>query len=879
MEESEQIVQTESGKYSPFTESEKAIIKTRFSDFEKDVFDTLALYATEIVKTDEKDKNVNIISISEKPKFIIGDDLYNYLKLSKKDRPTELKKLISSLVPEKSKGKVDVKLQVPVTNTVNQRTKEYDAFNDSVDKDAKCESMLKSEYIEFIGIGFLYLLNKNHSTMNKKQSYSIIIGAEKFLKFCLKCSQSQNQELKSDKPDKSNKPKPKQNQSSQSNLVCKSAFPPEVSVSISSTLITDLEKAIKEKKKIDFDVIKIYNSYPELMIFTEYDKYISRSVNLRAHQIMLIDEYAKNYNNKLACIYTAPIGSGKTTSIYGLISVLKAMNSLNKNTDDSIIFACKNRSVILQVAQICFVMGVEFGIGYSNKSSPSGYSISIHDRMSKKEFPLMIIAEPDVAYKILTDKSIKSVAERFTLFHDESTIGAEDAQSKELIDNMRLLTVCPNKTIISSGTFPELSALPVLDNLFKARNMRVVKITSTDVPITCDIYDFNGLHITPLVACQTSSDIKTLLARIETSASLSKMLSLQTGYNLWKKLSENKIDVGVYNFNTFFGDVDNFNTRSVVSYVKSLINILEKANDQIIASVCSSLSELGQSIKIDSQTLGAFKSSALFYGVTLIVNEEPLKFAQNTFNTNINTVKAYLAKLNISDISALLSKYEKFKISQDKQISLMDEKNRDYSLSSVTNYVKNSLHIPNSVHLGSNFSKDTILEPSYEYLTESIDDNLLFLLMVGVGVVFSLENLGESARKSMRTYRDVVLNMASNRKLAYIVSDKSISYGANYPIDNVVIDYSTDLSIQTVFQTIGRAGRIGKSWRAKAYLASKTAEQLKSFIRTDKDQTEIQNINTALSSLEKELKGGFLNKYDLYVDMYASNKAMYLNLK
>lgn len=74
--------------------------------------------------------------------------------------------------------------------------------------------------------------------------------------------------------------------------------------------------------------------------------------------------------------------------------------------------------------------------------------------------------------------------------------------------------------------------------------------------------------------------------------------------------------------------------------------------------------------------------------------------------------------------------------------------------------------------------------------------------------------------------------MASSKQLAFLVSDDTVCYGANYPFSHVVVEDSVAErhSIGTVFQLLGRAGRVGSSWVAYGHIGSKTATRIKNYI-------------------------------------------------
>lgn len=62
--------------------------------------------------------------------------------------------------------------------------------------------------------------------------------------------------------------------------------------------------------------------------------------------------------------------------------------------------------------------------------------------------------------------------------------------------------------------------------------------------------------------------------------------------------------------------------------------------------------------------------------------------------------------------------------------------------------------------------------------------------------------------------------MASMSQLAFIISDKSLINGVNFPISNVILldDLASSLELNEIFQLVGRAGRVGRSWTARAYI-------------------------------------------------------------
>jgi hypothetical protein len=101
-------------------------------------------------------------------------------------------------------------------------------------------------------------------------------------------------------------------------------------------------------------------------------------------------------------------------------------------------------------------------------------------------------------------------------------------------------------------------------------------------------------------------------------------------------------------------------------------------------------------------------------------------------------------------------------------------------------------------------------------------------------------------------YTDLVLEMLSERQLAFIITDESFCYGANYQISNVIIndDLADNHSINTILQLIGRTSRIGKSWAGKVYLDTNTKKRLLEFFDAPNidSSNEGKNITTAFNS-------------------------------
>ena len=102
------------------------------------------------------------------------------------------------------------------------------------------------------------------------------------------------------------------------------------------------------------------------------------------------------------------------------------------------------------------------------------------------------------------------------------------------------------------------------------------------------------------------------------------------------------------------------------------------------------------------------------------------------------------------------------------------------------------------------------------------------MLLSGIGVYCKTTELNDK-------YLSVVSELASAGKLAFLISDSSISYGTNYPISVINIDHGLTKTetINTIFQLFNRAGRIGKSWFANIYIENNFINRLSRVLLSD----------------------------------------------
>ena len=243
----------------------------------------------------------------------------------------------------------------------------------------------------------------------------------------------------------------------------------------------------------------------------------------------------------------------------------------------------------------------------------------------------------------------------------------------------------------------------------------------------------------------------------------------------------------------------------------------------------------------------ATKKAYMFTGGCLIATPNPIEFARKAFGHFVakismkNLLKDFEKQREVYE--AELRKFEEIKNDEERLKKRSQYENENMPKILFPEYMKINL----KAHLMkySNLEKPELVGYRKDFLLEklvlNIEEDLNLMLFSGVGVF-------ESDRIFNEEYNKTIRNKAKFGELAYLISNKDILYGANYPLNNVIIDdsFANVYSINTIFQTMGRAGRIGQAWKSNCYIGQKIKKKLNEFIREshkpDFISIEAQNI-------------------------------------
>lgn len=721
---------------------------------------------------------------------------------------------------------------------------------------------------------------------------------------------------------------------------------------VSETMIEDLEQWLNELiTEYDFDGFKVYDIAPRLFVYTNYDQYIPyRGVKPRKNQVDLINSLRNNIinnpNDGILIILKAMIGSGKTYSVVAIINLLRTIREKlkhqgNKNLPE-LIFCCNLQSVKNQVSNIAYNAGIKFGVAYMRYDS---VRIVNHYTCKLNSDRELIICSPNVAEKLLSDDFERMKKEKsdnkYWLFLDEPTIGADQFGSDSLKKNVSVMMNMPKYTILSSATMPEFNYINGLIELHKKKfpNVHLDTIYSNEIQIGCDVKSHNNEMILPHLGCKNNIDLKNTIEIIEQNPFLGRMYTYKVVRQLWNDLSKHTKNVP--NLKEMFKDVNNLSSDKVRLEAMNMLKTLSTLDDDIIEELCSmhfieklknlSFDDIEETNKsqivfgddtediensdVKYECLGTYQAYR-FPNMSLIATQDPIGFCIKNFDSLLvklrengiessgriiekykKEIKDYekihekiIEKMqkyngaNTSDINyALKSNMNDFKDNfQSKRRDVMDvyddkvnraevsgkifvDENSSLQVQQLEQFRKPSIKFPSWAQINTfdhikMFAKShlkkinpRLIRSNYpvEYLPldVSVPDEVMLLLMCGVGIYSPSNKLLDDK------YTKFILEMASGGTLSYLVADDAICYGTNYPINRVFVtdEFAKSHSINTLFQLMGRAGRVGQSWIAESYIGSNTANQILQFSHEPNNSTALIEANNIQKTINEHL--------------------------
>ncbi len=760
---------------------------------------------------------------------------------------------IQTFPAEKGKKQVEKKADIiKKQNSWDIVNKELDNLFKSFkfEDDFHLPNALNSKYIEIRGVGFLmcaqYLIKNSRKFVGKKSKIlfvnNIIVGMQKFI-------------------------------NATRNLVSQSIQNPLASIKTSDKFLDIMTQTLIEVKEIySFDGMNICKNTPQLLIYTSYDSYIpTKSLSLYPHQNQLIEELGTAIKNNEPLIITlrTMTNTGKTTSALGIAEIVNCARKYSGNSDLMFIFCCNIRQVMDQVSQLVYNSTIPFGIAYIDRFN--GLTEINNFNCPSNDKRVVTVCGPDACIE-LVKKYPNSV-----IFIDEPNIGLDkgtDAAQK----NVRLITEGLSKQVIlSSATFFEELPSWILENhKSKYGNTRHVDIYSNKIHIACEIKTFDGKLVVPHSNMRTADKLKEIINRIIGNPFLGRTYTANLTDSLYNIATKNSVE-GLPNIAEIFDNAENLNADSLRSVCMEMLRKVSDSDDEIVKKTCNAeitpasiqCSEektddgdiqwereqkfmIGNDI--DFATL-CTTSAHRFMLPTLIATENPVAFVMQYFqNIVTDFLKQYSSVKKINDDythnvsmwqkqidradrgvkdSAINSKEDRLRNEESLQLGKPTIKVSEFQINTamhVRKYAKSTKNVIDRHMLRQELDVTEIMTCEM-----SVPDDIRILLACGVGIA------GVYGGK----YAHIVNVLMNEGKLSYIVSNDSIAYGTNVPINIVLVtkEFSDKHSINTVYQLISRAGRVGRSWNAEAFVDESCSQKMLSSLNADFEKENIEFIN------------------------------------
>lgn len=680
----------------------------------------------------------------------------------------------------------------------------------------------------------------------------------------------------------------------------------------------DLEwNVTRLKQHCKFNILTLLNQYPKLILTCEYDNiFPTMSIKPYESQLNLMNEIRNNESGLF--LYKAMIGSGKTSFVISLCKYIKSLKvsvdigskvSKIASTTLQVIFACSVDAVRLQIAKIAYNMGIPFGIA---SITEKGLKISNNNLYCKDPTKRVLI----IADLVSTVEILKQ-SQDYILFLDEPTIGADQQNHPITMEVIKVVLLAPSKTILSSATLPSEHELEPIINKFKEQHHQanVVTINSKETFIGCEITNLdNNETLLPHNNCKTETELRFVIDKIKNSVFINRLYTGPILFRIIDRMEKNNIHN--VDLNEYFKDVSLLSQFEIQKFVIQQLEFLaDTHNDQLIKQICEPLKSDGDdggnkcnqqqttNDTLDDSDIWAnedeedgqingdedesnnkyskFKNlltsdAHKYMGSALITVKNPIEFANyvqaklfEKCTSATKIIKKYLYELNeyndkLNKLESAKKTVKTYKKDQDNYDNKENEDNRAKELQRLLNS-KPTINFPHNfiintpAHVNEYCTSDKITDKkllrfpdiSQYPLDLNIPDWIYQLLFSGVGIYMP--------SKLSKSYTTFVLKLAAEAKLAFLISDYDISYGSNYPFSHVIItdDGAAEHSINTIFQLLGRAGRVGTSWVAYGHLESMTINRIVDYIRNnDQDYMTEEgiNMNWALTKILNDIR-------------------------
>jgi len=629
---------------------------------------------------------------------------------------------------------------------------------------------------------------------------------------------------------------------------------------------------------------------PVFLIQSTADKRHS-SIQLYKEQLELIDRVSESVltNKPLLMGNQMPTGTGKT-----FLAIPLAQKIQKLKCKKTLLFACSNELVNQEIASMS-LLGDNLHLWLSRLIRDEQNNAQVLLRPYKRCFsdkwktvykmtdtdkvgtiqeqwkfyvrktekvPDIIVADLESCYEIL--KHANEIGNPFIAYIDEFI---SDRYSNELMG--KICHYLPKQTVLLSAILPSFESLDFLIQSFEkrhgcSREECLYRVKTCHVPITCAIINHEGKIMMPHHVIQKKEDLSRLLQEIQVNPRIRRCYTAKHVY-YWSVYMKSILPPSLH-FQHCFPNIGRITNQNIVEYTIQILQWLEEHFDEYLKQVQGYSPQVMDEPSLEK----CFTTQTRFFdGKTLLITTEVSRLLYETtdalFQKQVKWTELWKqTQRNELHKQERLEKLEKMKTQHGKDRSGKDKNMnklemerlfseasdtdttcmlpKEYVLNSREHFIKyhpQSQKIPRHIHRLPN-----LLPPTFN---DGFDEQQNLNLSSGIG----------SYDKTIMTPYQRQLMMSFYKQLFFICSNKDIVFGTNLPeLVNIFItsDFVQKETISTLYQLMGRVGRMGRSYHANIILDSQESVDKILCLEDNIDTIEIMTLGDAFKAYSIPVK-------------------------
>lgn len=430
-----------------------------------------------------------------------------------------------------------------------------------------------------------------------------------------------------------------------------------------------------------------------------------------------------------------------------------------------------------------------------------------------KKTPDLIVADLEASLELL--KEAPGIGNPFVAYVDEFL---SDDDSNRLISKM--CHYLPKQSVLLSSILPQFDHIPQIVRSFCDRHHTtpvdcVRRVATADVNIACAVIDEQGYLRMPHHHARDAADVRDLVREIQINPRIRRSYPPKHVY-YWSRSLDDHLAPHRLTFHEVFPDIGKITTTAVIDYAIRLLTLLVDHPEYLDA-----FRAYRPRLMPPPDLMRLLTDQSWCYdGKTLVITDDPFsqvyKMSDALFDKDLRWADiAAKTRQNQAARDLEIERLDRMKITRLEKERMSSEINENFSTTKLDDeYVVNSRAHFARFQTGSDDRRLVSIRAAIDLPLEfehEFDDRINLLMAAGVGV-FEKRRMSEDQRNYVMSLYD---------KLAFLCSGKDIVFGTNLPgLTNVFIDFSfaKDQSIPTLYQLMGRVGRMGKSYHANIIL-------------------------------------------------------------